>query len=463
MEPSTLEKLVLPEIKELLQTKNLTTLHEVLRRWIAADVGALVSDLEPDDRTWVFRSLEGPAASQVFAYVQRAVQEELIESLPSPELAKILNGMAPDDRTALLAQLPKERTERLLSLLTPEERKVAESLLAYPEDSVGRLMTPDYIAVKEHWSLEYVLDHVRTYGKDSETLNAVYVTDERGHLIDDIRMREILLAPLHVRVRELMDRKSVSLDVDLSQHEAVELFRRYDRTTLPVVNADGILVGIVTVDDMLDVAEEEATREIQRLGAVEALEDPYIATPLFRMLRKRAAWLVVLFLGELLTATAMGFFEGEIERAVVLALFVPLIISSGGNSGSQAATLLVRALALGEVRPGEWGRVFVRELVSGAFLGMILGAIGFARIAAWSAFSDIYGPQWALVGLTVGVALVGVVLWGTITGSMLPFILKYLGFDPASSSAPLVATLVDVTGLIIYFTVATMFLSGTLL
>jgi len=463
MQPSPLEKLVLPEIKELLESKDLATLHEVFGRWDPADLGALISDLQADDRTWVFRSLEAATPYQVFAYLQLGVQEQLVESLPAAELAKILNGMAPDDRTALLAQLPTERTERLLSLLTLDERKVSESLLAYPEDSVGRLMTPDYIAVKEHWTVDHVLHHVRTYGKDSETLNAVYVTDERGHLIDDIRIREILLAPLHVHVRELMDRKSVSLDVHLAQQEAVELFRRYDRTALPVVNADGILVGIVTVDDVLDVAEEEATREIQRFGGVEALEEPYIATPLFRMVRKRAAWLVVLFLGEMLTATAMGFFEGEIERAVVLALFVPLIISSGGNSGSQAATLLVRALALGEVQLAEWGRVFARELVSGALLGLILGAIGFVRIAAWSAFSDIYGPQWALVGLTVGVALVGVVLWGTITGSMLPFILKYFGFDPASSSAPLVATLVDVTGLIIYFTVATMFLSGTLL
>jgi magnesium transporter len=411
----------------------------------------------------VFRSLETGTASAAFAYLDMDVQEQLVESLPAAELAKILNGMAPDDRTKLLEDLPKERTQRLLSLLTADERKVAESLLAYPEDSVGRLMTPDYIAVKEHWTIEHVLDHVRTYGKDSETLNVVYVTDERGHLVDDIRMREILLAPLHAHIRDLMDRKFVGLPVDLPQQEAVELFRRYDRTALPVVNANGILVGIVTVDDVFDVAEEGATREIQKFGGLEALEDPYIAPPLLTMVRKRASWLVILFLGEMLTATAMGFFQVEIEKAVVLALFVPLIISSGGNSGSQAATLLVRALALGEVKLREWRRVFSRELISGLLLGLILGTIGFLRIAIWSAFSDIYGPHWILVALTVGLSLIGIVLWGTLTGSMLPFILKRVGFDPASSSAPFVATLVDVTGLIIYFSVAFVILNGTLL
>jgi magnesium transporter len=463
MQPSPLEKLVLPEIRELVKAKDLTTLRDVLSRWNPADLGALVSDLDSDYRTWVFRSLDAPTASQVFAYIDLDVQEQLVESLPAAELAKILNELAADDRTSLLANLPRERAERLLSLLTPGERTIAESLLAYPVDSVGRLMTPDYIAVKEHWSVEHVLDYVRTYGKDSETLNVVYATDERGQLIDDIRMREILLASPSARVRDLMDRKFVGLAVDLAQQEAVELFRRYDRTALPVINADGILVGIVTVDDVLDVAEDEATREIQRFGGVEALEEPYLATPLLSMVRKRAMWLVVLFFGEMLTATAMGFFQNEIERAVVLALFVRLIISSGGNSGSQAATLLVRALALGEVKPAEWGHVFARELISGLLLGLILGTIGFLRIASWSAVSNIYGPHWALVGLTVGVTLVGVVLWGTIMGSMLPFVLKRLGFDPASSSAPFVATVVDVTGLIIYFSVALVFLSGTLL
>jgi magnesium transporter len=458
-----LEKLVLPEIRELIKSKDLPTLREILGEWLVPDLAALISDLEPEEQAAVFRSLEMSAAAAAFGYLDFAVQEQLTESLPVGEFVKILNGMAPDDRTKFLEELPPDRMHRLLSLLAPEERKVAESLLAYPEDSVGRLMTPDYIAVREHWTVEHVLDFVRTYGKDSETLNAIYVTDERGHLIDDIRMREVLLASPHAAVHDLMDRNFVCLKVMDSKSTAVELFRKYDRTALPVVNVDDILVGIVTVDDVLDVAEEQATKEMQRLGGVEALEEPYIETPLLIMVRKRATWLVVLFLGELLTTNAMGYYEGELERAMILMFFIPLIMSSGGNSGSQASTLIVRALALGEVRSRQWVKVLGREVASGLLLGLILGGLGFLRVAIWNLNSEQPEPHWPLVGMTVGAALVGVVLWGTITGSMLPLILKRIGLDPATSSAPFVATLVDVTGLIIYFTAALAFLTGTLL
>ncbi len=317
------------------------------------------------------------------------------------EVVKILNGMAPDDRTRFLEDLPPDYMHRLLSLLAPEERKVASALLAYPEESVGRLMTPDYIAVREHWTFENVLDFVRTYGKDSETLNAMYVTDEKGHLIDDIRMREVLLASPHATVADLMDRSFVYLRGMDSKATAVELFRKYDRTALPVVNDHGVLVGIVTVDDVLDVAEEQATREMQQMGGVEALEDPYIDTPLLIMVRKRATWLVVLFLGELLTTNAMGYYEEELHKALILTLFIPLIMSSGGNSGSQASTLIVRALALGEVRSRQWWRVLGREVASGLMLGLILGTIGFLRVAAWNWFSPEPVAHWPLVGLTV--------------------------------------------------------------
>ena len=458
-----LEKLVLPEIRELIRSKDLATLREILGEWLVPDLAALISDLEPEEQASVFRALEMSAAATAFGYLDFSVQEQLTESLPVGEVAKILNGMAPDDRTRFLEDLPPDRMHRLLSLLSPEERKVAESLLAYPEDSVGRLMTPDYIAVREHWTVEHVLDFVRTYGKDSETLNAIYVTDEKGHLIDDIRMREVLLASLHAAVHDLMDRNFICLKVTDSKPNAVELFRKYDRTALPVVNVDDILVGIITVDDVLDIAEEQATKEIQRLGGVEALEEPYIDTPLLTMVRKRATWLVVLFFGELLTANAMQYYEGELERAMILMIFIPLIMSSGGNSGSQASTLIVRALALGEVRSREWLRVLGREVASGLLLGLILGGLGFLRVALFNAFSEKPEPHWQLVGMTVGAALLGVVLWGTVTGSMLPLILKRIGLDPATSSAPFVATLVDVTGLIIYFTAAMAFLTGTLL
>ena len=309
-----------------------------------------------------------------------------------------------------------------------------------------------------------VLDYVREHGEDSETLNVIYVVDERGVLIDDIRIREILLAPTD-RTRQRPDEPGASsaLKATDDQEAAVAVFRQYDRTALPVTDTAGALIGIVTIDDVLDVAEAAATREIQRIGGSEALDEPYMDVAFGSMVRKRAGWLTALFLGEMLTATAMGFFEAEISKAVVLALFVPLIISSGGNSGSQAATLVIRALALGEVSLKDWWRVMRREILAGLALGAILGSIGFLRITIWSAFGNMYGPHWLLIATTVSISLVGVVLWGTLSGSLLPFLMRRLGFDPAASSAPFVATLVDVTGLVIYFSVGMVVLRGTLL
>jgi len=415
------------------------------------------------ERVVVFGLLQGPQAVRTFEYLDRHSQIQLLRQLPPEHTARLLNEMAPDDRTALFGEFPRQESDHFLSLLSEDQRSIALALLQFRGNSVGRLMTPDYIAAREHWTINELLEFIRNHGKDSETLNVVYVVDPEGHLIDDIRIRQVLLAPPENTVQSLMDRKFVALNVTDDKQSAVGVFRRYDRTALPVVDSDGVLRGTVTIDDVLDIAEQAATREIQKLGGSEALEEPYVETPLLTMVRKRASWLVVLFLGELLTATAMGYFEKEIERAVVLALFVPLIISSGGNSGSQAATLIVRALALGEVRLRDWWLVLRRELISGVLLGSILGSIGFLRIAIWSGFSTIYGPHWLLVALTVGFSLVGIVLWGTLSGSMLPFILKRMSLDPATSSAPFVATLVDVTGLVIYFTVALIILKGTLL
>jgi magnesium transporter len=291
----------------------------------------------------------------------------------------------------------------------------------------------------------------------------VYVLDDDGRLLDDVRVRRFLLSPLDRQVRDLLDGNFTTLGPMDDRETALALFRRFDRVALPVTDAQQKLIGIVTADDMLDVADEEATEDIQKLGGTEALDEPYTTIALSRMLKKRASWLIVLFIGEMLTATAMSYFEGEIARAVVLALFVPLVISSGGNAGSQAATLVIRALALGEFRLRDWWQVMRRELVVGGLLGLILGAIGFLRIAVWAQFTDLYGPHWVLVAATVGVALAGIVAWGSIIGSMLPLVLKRLGLDPATSSAPFVATLVDVTGLVIYFTVAVFILRGTLL
>ncbi len=452
-----------PNVKQVIRSGDLVTLAAVLKDRTPNDLADLITDLLPSEQLVVFRHLPRKAAVDTFQYLLRSVQERLLKEITPEEAAEILNAMSPDDRTVLLEKLPDPASQEVLKLLTPAERAVAVSLLEFPEHSVGRLMTPDYVSVREHWSVQQVLDYIRTHGHDSETLNHVYVVDEKRTLIDDIRMRQFLLAGLTDRVSDLMDHQFVTLRATDSQETAVAVFRREDRTALPVIDEQGKLVGIVTIDDVLDVAEEEATEDIQKIGGMEALDEPYMEISLLRMVRKRAGWLVLLFLGEMLTATAMGYFEKEIERAVVLALFIPLIISSGGNSGSQASTLVIRSLALSEVALRDWWKVMRREILSGLALGSVLGSIGFLRITLWSAFSDVYGPHWFGVALTVALALIGVVLWGTLAGSMLPFALRRLGFDPATSSAPFVATLVDVTGLIIYFSIAAVILRDSLL
>ena len=450
-------------LDEAIETRNFGELRDALDNLPPFEIGNLMAGMAADDRVLAFRVLPRELAADAFEYLPFDIQQELLKSLGQEQVAAILNEMAPDDRTHLLDELPGNVTSQLLNLLTPDERHVAVQLLGYPESSIGRLMTSDYVRLRPEWTAEYSLDHIRRHGHDSETLNVVYVIDDGGKLIDDIRIRKLLLAAPDAPVADVMDDTFISLMAADDQEAAVDAMRRSDMTALPVTDSDGVLVGIVTIDDVLDVAAAEATEDIQKFGGMEALDEPYLKIAFFRMVKKRAGWLVILFLGEMLTATAMGFFQNEIERAVVLALFVPLIISSGGNSGSQAATLVIRAMALTEVTLGDWWRVMHREVFTGIALGSILGAIGFLRITLWSAFSNIYGEHWLLVALTVGVSLIGIVLWGTLAGSMLPFILRRVGIDPATSSAPFVATLVDVTGLIIYFGVAMIILRGTLL
>ena len=452
-----------PEIQTLIHERNFSALKEIFCEWPPADVAELITDLADEDQVILFRILPRGLAGQAFEYLSRDDQKRLLQAMGKEEVVKIINEMSPDDRTALLEELPSSAVTQLLQLLTPEERAKAKDLLGYREHSVGRLMTPDFIAIKDDWTVTQVLDHVRHVGKDSETINVLYVVDEQSRLIDDVRIREFLLRPVSAKVSEIRNSNFVSLKATDSEADAIAVFRKYDRTALPVVDRDDKLVGIVTVDDILDVAEKEATKDIQKVGGSEALDAPYLSIRWAHMIRKRAPWLVILFLSEMLTATAMSFFKDEIARAVVLALFVPLIISSGGNSGSQATTMIIRAMAIGEVALRDWWRVMRREILSGLALGVILGCIGFLRIAVWSMFSHLYGPHWPLVGLTILCSLIGVVMWGTLAGSMLPFALRRMGFDPATASAPFVATLVDVTGLIIYFTAAMIILRGSLL
>ena len=451
------------EISGLIARKDLAALKKSLEPWLPADLAPVIAELGVEELAALFRVCSRELAAVTFTYMPLEAQRKLLKALHQEQAAALLNALPPDDRTAFLNELPLDVAMQLLAMLSPDERQVAQQLLAYPEHSVGRMMTLDFVAVRPEWTVREALDYIREHGYDRETLNMVFVVDAHGHLIDDVRVRRFLLSPLDRPVHELLDGNFTMLAPTDDREKALALFKRFDRVALPVVDESRKLIGIVTVDDMLDVAEEEATEDIQKLGGTEALDEPYTTIALSRMVKKRASWLVVLFLGEMLTATAMSYFEGEIARAVVLALFVPLVISSGGNAGSQAATLVIRSLALGEFKLGGWWRVMRRELAAGAFLGLILGAIGFLRIAIWAQFTNIYGPHWPLVAATVAIALIGVVLWGSVIGSMFPIVLKRLGFDPAASSAPFVATLVDVTGLIIYFSVAYLILRGTLL
>ncbi|GAA3947082.1 magnesium transporter [Hymenobacter algoricola] len=452
------------QITTLIQEGEFFKLKESLKSFEPSELVALIEAEEEREQLIIFRLLPLRLATQVFEYLELEVQKHFLANLTQEKIADILNEMSPDDRTALLEFLPDDFVKELIQTLSEAERKVTLELLGYPEYSVGRLMTPDYIAIRENWTVQQVLDYIRRHGGQSETLSMLYVTDSRGVLIDDIRIREFLLAPLDKPVSEIMDRRFVSLRAMQDQEEAIEVFRRNDRVALPVVNDEGFLFGIVTIDDILDIREEEDTEDIQKLGGSQALDEPYLSIPLLSMIRKRAGWLVILLIGEMFTATAMGFFEEEISKAIVLALFIPLIISAGGNAGSQATSLIIRAMSLGELTLDEWWRVLRRELATGLMLGAILGVVGLVRILLWSRlYPGEYGEHYWLIGFTVGFSLVGIVLWGSLCGSMLPLLLKRLGADPATSSAPFVATLVDVTGLVIYFSFALLFLKGTLL
>lgn len=447
------------QIELLLQEGDNSQLKDYLNNLNISDVEELIDEL-PEYGPLFIETLSINRAVNVFRILDFPTQERIIKKLSGKKVSELINELPPDDRTAFFSELHGDAVTKLILHLSPEDRKEALSLLGYQEDSVGRLMTPDYIAVKKSWDVTRVLSHIRRYGKNSETIDVIYVIDDNGVLLDDIRIREILLVKPETKVSDLMDGRLIALSANDPQEDAINVFRMNNRTALPVTDTDNILLGIVTVDDILWIANEEYTEDIQKIGGTEALDEPYLDINIFRLVKKRVSWLIVLFLGEMLTATAMGHFENAIQKAVVLALFVPLIISSGGNSGSQASTLIIQAMALGEVTVADWWRVMRREILSGLMLGGTLGIIGFMRIYVWTLFSNIYGPDWMLVGFIVGIALIGVVLWGSLAGSMLPLILKKLGADPATSSAPFVATLVDVTGLIIYFTIAVMFMPG---
>jgi magnesium transporter len=453
---------------EILQSGDLQALHTLLDDQNISDVAELINEF-PEHEGEILGNLSIHRAISTFKILDFSTQKRITQELSPSKTAELLNGLPADDRTSFLEDLPSEVVKELIRMLDPEERKITLALLGYPESSVGRLMTPDYIAVQKDWTIREVIRHIRKVGKDSETIDVVYVVDEKGIFIDDIKIREIILADPDKKIEDVIDNRFIYLNVDDDQETANQAFKMNNRMALPVLDNNKVLLGIVTIDDVLWVATEEFTEDIQKIGGTEALDHPYLETPFFQLIRKRVGWLIILFLSEMLTATAMAYYNDELGKWLILTNFIPLIMSSGGNSGSQASTLIIQAMALGEVTITDWWRVMRREILSGFMLGAILGVIGFIRIFVWhllmsrGVFKDIYGAHWDAIGLSVSFSLVGVVLWGTLAGSMLPIILKKLGADPASSSAPFVATLVDVTGLIIYFTVASIFMSNILI
>jgi magnesium transporter len=435
--------------------REVVTLDELLELWPI---------LDSEEQVEGFQQLDRAAAESLFLSRTAAGQATLLMGLPADDRRGWMRLLAPDDAADVLQQVSPRMRDELLALLDEPTRHEVRALLVYAEDEAGGLMNPRYASMRPEMRVDEALRYLRRHARGrSEAIYYAYVVGRDQRLLGVLSFKELLLAPDDSTIEQVMRRDVITVREDLHQEEIARLIAHHDLMAVPVVDAEGRMRGIVTVADVVDVLAEEATEDIQKLGGMEALDLPYWRTRFSTLVRKRAGWLTVLFLGEMLTATAMSRFEDEIARAVVLALFVPLIISSGGNSGSQASTLMVRAMALGEVRLGHVLRVLRRELGAGVVLGAILATIGMVRILVWQSLFGTYGEHAALIAVTVGLSLVGVVTWGTVSGSMLPFVLRRLRFDPASASAPFVATLVDVSGLVIYFSVAQVVLRGTML
>lgn len=447
--------LLKPEFDELIEAKDWVALKDILNDVPAVDVAELLEELDNEVAVVIFRLLRKQKAADVFSYLSTTKGAELLDIFTAQQLSDVMSNLEPDERVALMEELPGHLTQRVMTSMKADDRKQVQKLLGYPEESVGRLMTPRYVKVRKRWTVRRSMDHIREYGKSAETVNVIYVVDDNEKLIDDLRLNQLILADPEATIESLMDESFEALSAFEDQEDAVKMLSKYDRVAMPVVDSDGILVGIVTVDDVIDVAEEETTEDMQLMAGMDALDDYYSQTTIFEMVRKRIGWLVILFLGQLITTSVLGEYEGVIANAVFLTLFIPMIISSGGNSGSQAATLVIRALATDDIRREEWLKVMGRELVSGLMLGGLMALIGFTIILGWAWLfqGGITGDLFASA-LIVAVSLIGVVLWGNLSGSMLPFLLTRFGMDPAVSSAPFVSTLSDVMGIIIYFSVA---------
>jgi magnesium transporter len=459
-------QLLLPEIEELIATGAYADLRDALHHVHPADVADLVNELGAKKGAVAFRFLARDDAASAFPYLSNETQEAIIAELGTEASAKMIEEMSADDRARLVDELPEAVAQRVVASLTPQSRSEVQAILGYPEKSVGRIMTPDYVRVNPDWTVTRALEHIRKYGRDAETINVIYVVDEQGRLVDDLRLRQVILASPDARIEDLMNRSFVTLRADQPREDAVRLMARYDRTALPVVDSRGALIGIVTHDDVADVAQIEATEDIQKLGGVAALEEPYMQTGQVEMFKKRGVWLAALFVGQTITIIVLGGFQQQLDKAAVLVMFLPLVISCGGNSGSQAATLVTRALGLGEIGPKDWLRIVKREVVSAAMLGGTLAVLGWLCVEFFTSIghAKVERPIHAqYLALQVALSIFSVVMWGVLLGSVLPLLLKRLRVDPATASSPMVATLMDASGTMIYLGLAILILTGSVL
>ena len=456
-------RLILPDLEEAL-AESPESVREAIAELHAADVAELLTKLSNEQQARLLPLLPEEHVGEVVDYLGPGHRAPVFALLPAELQVRIASHMSADDRADMFANLDSEVRDAVLARLPKDEARDVRTLMSYPPATAGSLMTTDVVVIAADLTVGEVLERIRILAQEAESVTYAYLSDRAsGKLVGVLSLRELVLNRAERKASEVMNAEVVTVPALSDQEEVAKLIAKYDFTAVPVVDEQGRLLGIITVDDLVDVVVQEGTEDIHKLGGLETLNAPYLDVGLFQMLRKRGGWLAVLFLGQMLTATAMGHYSEEIGKAVILALFVPLIISSGGNSGSQATTLVIRAMALGEVKLGDWIRVVRREAVAGLALGVFLGLIGLLRIAVWHFGFGAYDEHWLLLGVTVGLSVAGVVLWGTLAGSMLPFLMRRVGFDPASASAPFVATLVDVVGVLIYFQVASVVLSGSLL
>lgn len=442
---------------------NPQTVTEVIDQIKAPDAAELINELEVEQAAMTLTLFPLEEAVAIFNEPSCERRYEIIEHLDSDRATEILKRISSDERTYIIRHLSPENRAKFVPTLLEETQAELRMLLQFPPTTAGGIMSTEFVRLSPDISVSEAINHIRANSRQRLHIYSCYVLDDDGHLVGAVSLRDLVVANPNKAVNDVMRKYPISVHCLDDQEKVTRLLAKYNLLAIPVVDDNKCVLGFVTIDDALDVIMEENTEDVHKFGGMEALDEPYMSSSVFQMVRKRAGWLIILFIGEMFTATAMAYFEDELSKALVLGLFIPLIVSSGGNSGSQATSLIIRSIALNEAKLSDWWRVLLREVGSGLMLGTILGAIGFLRVTLWSMFLPTYGPQWFFVALTLFFSLIGVVLLGTLAGSMLPFILKRLGFDPAASSAPFVATFVDVTGLVVYFIVASLILKGKLL